>query len=334
MPQQTDAAVSIPQPPRPITRNARRRSWGERHVRVWWLVALAIALVAIYVTAAQIINSTKDRWLIEKGLKLDAEVVGIENVGPGKTVGPEFNGIFTLRFMKPGTGTPGAVTTEARDKNAVSAPAAQGQSNEFYKTNELYLAFTSGKLKGITRRISGFKAGNFTLTKELPQPPAAGDGILFDCEPVALKSRLKDQRGQLGFDLPPEFSVITLSVDPNDFSRWTDRQSASLMEHLLVAIWLLPAAIVLFIVALIHRQQVLRTWRDGQLLAAVVVEARQWALAPRSRLVRFSLRESRDRRIYGALWPNRLGVPQRGEMISLVARPNRPDRALVAQLYG
>lgn len=140
---------------------------------------------------------------------------------------------------------------------------------------------------------------------------------------------LKDQREDLGFGME-----LDLFVDPANPDRWTDRLEAGFVGDIMPLLPALPVAAVLLAIAWWRRRSVLRVWRDGEALAAAVVDVRKAPTAPLSRVVRFTLRDSRDNRIYRSLVPRRLALLQGGDVFWVVAPPGRPHRAVVAGLYG
>lgn len=166
----------------------------------------------------------------------------------------------------------------------------------------------------------------FTMSFQIP----GGDSLIIE------RSRLKDQR-----DPYKVGNAITLYVDSSrlkdweakDTSLWTDRLQTTLREDLLLGLIILPFVNLLLILAVTQRIRVVRIWRLGQAMAAVVVETRQTPSAPFSRLVRYALRDSRDRRVFKAIVPMRVAQFQTGDLFWVVAKPNRPDQAVVAALY-
>ena len=68
---------SIPPIPRPITRQARRRSWAEMPVRVWIILTLAVAFVTIYFTITRIKEALDNRWLVDHGVDVNATFVEV-----------------------------------------------------------------------------------------------------------------------------------------------------------------------------------------------------------------------------------------------------------------
>jgi hypothetical protein len=148
--------------------------------------------------------------------------------------------------------------------------------------------------------------------------------------PKDLEIRLEPKENafaKVGADLP-------IRIDPNDPQRWTERTQPNPWLNELRMVWLLaPLAGVLLAVTIWKRYGVLRVWRGEPLAAATVVEVRHTAVAPLSRLVRFSFVEGEDRRVHGALMPTRAGIPDKGETIWLICPPGKPSRAIVAELY-
>ena len=100
-------------------------------------------------------------------------------------------------------------------------------------------------------------------------------------------------------------------------------------------VYVLGALFMLMLMLTVWRRRgVLRVWRDQPLAPAVVVESRHTAIAPASRLVRFTFSDGDDRRVHSTLMPARAGVPAHGEMIWLICPPDKPSRAIVAELYS
>ncbi|HEY7086580.1 MAG TPA: hypothetical protein VH518_00745 [Tepidisphaeraceae bacterium] len=128
---------------------------------------------------------------------------------------------------------------------------------------------------------------------------------------------------------------IKIKIDPDDPDRWTEQtQPLPWASELTAPGMLIPLALALAIVTFIRRASVLNIWKNAPLAAATVVGTQQTALAPFSRVVRFTLREGEDRRIWNVLLPvRRRGIPQPGETIWLAHPPSNPARAIVAELY-
>ncbi|MBA3273950.1 MAG: hypothetical protein H0T11_08795 [Chthoniobacterales bacterium] len=60
--------------PRPLNAAARQRSWAEAGVRLWWMSAIAIALIVAYLTAARVLSSIRDRSLQRSGIPVIATI--------------------------------------------------------------------------------------------------------------------------------------------------------------------------------------------------------------------------------------------------------------------
>ena len=128
---------------------------------------------------------------------------------------------------------------------------------------------------------------------------------------------------------------IEIRVDPNDPSRWTERKEmVGWGTELVIPLSLVPLVLVLLGIAIWQRQRVLSVWRNGQPVEGIVLELKHTAIAPFSRLVRFSIPEDRHKRIYATLIPNKDGVPEVGEVIWLLTLPDKIERCVLMKLYS
>jgi hypothetical protein len=126
---------------------------------------------------------------------------------------------------------------------------------------------------------------------------------------------------------------IPIRVDQDAPKVWTDRaQPKPWLVDFTIVLFLVPLLVVLGLIALLRRMQVLKIWRKGEAAAGVVVDLKQTAIAPLSRVVRFTLAEGSDRRVFSTLHPAR-GAPGPGDVIWVVFPPRNPGRAIVASLY-
>ena len=138
---------------------------------------------------------------------------------------------------------------------------------------------------------------------------------------------------------PPQREIrvgdtIPVRIDPANPTVWTDRtQPLPWIAEFTIVVLLLPLLALLLVVMFIRRQQVLNVWRRGEVASAVVVEHKQAATAPFSRVIRFTLADGRDRRVWSALHPAR-GAPAAREPIWVIFPPGNPGRAVVASLYA
>jgi hypothetical protein len=70
----TTAEPSTAQIPRPVTPRARRRAWAETNVRLWWLSALAVGFVALWLVSAEIIDGLNKRAKLRSGIPVIATI--------------------------------------------------------------------------------------------------------------------------------------------------------------------------------------------------------------------------------------------------------------------
>jgi hypothetical protein len=257
-----------PAPPRALTPHARRRSWNELPVRVWVVLAVAVAIVTAYFTVATIISGWELRWLLSKGTRINATVYEIND---SKDVSKVYNRSDPLR---------------------------------------VWIKF------------------------ELPgQPKVFVEGMLQQLADPTQRIRVGDP--------------IEIRVDPHNYGpidpigkpgfmqvyTWTDRTDPRPWhEEFVVVLLLVPLFVLVAAIALWRRRGVMNVWRDGQAAVARVIGQRHTAIAPRSRVVRFALQDSDDRRVFTTLHPSK-DLPAAGELMWVVYPPNNPARAIVAKLY-
>jgi len=135
-----------------------------------------------------------------------------------------------------------------------------------------------------------------------------------------------------GLEQPVTVSkTLPIYVDRQNLQRWTARQRVDWQKALFVPVIVAGLGIPLMLAALAMRASVLKTWKDGQALRAVAVEIKQSAAAPKSRLVRYTLADEKDARVYSVMVPVNAGVPEVGEVFWVV---KGQDRALAAKAYA
>lgn len=168
----------------------------------------------------------------------------------------------------------------------------------------------------------------------------------------------------VGFELPNERNVVAegplaqlaeslplrvgdpidIRVDPSHLEpwdkpgmkrlyKWTDRTAPPpwYVEYAVVLL-LLPLFAMVGAIALWRRIGVVKVWRNGEVSAGVVVDLKQTAVAPFSRIVRFTLADGSDRRVFSTLHPAK-DAPRPGDVIWLIFPAGKPSRAIVASLY-
>jgi hypothetical protein len=144
----------------------------------------------------------------------------------------------------------------------------------------------------------------------------------------SIYSQLKAQKKDLAVGM-----TIPLFINPANLNEWTDRTEVSWVEDTLAAFILLPAVFGLVLIGLLRRLQVLKTWRNGEAMEAVVVDTRQTAAAPLSRVVKFVARDAGNKQICSVVIPTRIAVLEPDDTFWIIAPSKRPQRALVARLY-
>jgi len=115
---------------------------------------------------------------------------------------------------------------------------------------------------------------------------------------------------------------VPIRVDPADPRTWTSLAAPRpLRMELLGGVIVLPFAVLLGLVAWALQRRVLRLWRDGDGTAAVVIDSRHTAVAPRTHLVRCTPVDGADNRLLEAYLPRGASRPQQGDALWLITKP-------------
>jgi len=239
-----------PTAPRPITANARRRSWAEPRVRTWWLMSAATFVVALWFVGVQVYESQSDRWLINHGVRVEADILDVDGNTLKKLYTREENLHFHLSWRMP-----------------------------------------DGKIHTVNERLKA-------------QRQATGPG-----------------------------KKVPLYVDPGNPDHWTDRVEISWAEDTLVGMLFLPIVLLLLAIAIFNRWQTLAAWKNGPAMHATVVEVKQSATAPKSRILRMVLGHYHDQRIFTTLIPTRRARYSSGDVVWVVIPSTTPRWAILAELY-
>ena len=128
---------------------------------------------------------------------------------------------------------------------------------------------------------------------------------------------------------------LTIRVHRGDPNQWTaEQQVKPWTRELAVSLMFLPLIAGLLVGALVVRRRLLRVWRNGIPVEGKVVDLRHSAWAPLSRVVRYSILDSHDRRIFNALTPTK-SAPAKGDTIQLLAPPDGGSKpTILARLYA
>ena len=240
------ALAPLPDTPRPLSDAVRRHSWTDPRVRLWWLVASAVTLVALSLVGSGYYAWRTDVNLIRHGREVSAFIYAAEG------------------YPIPGRHRPPTVPVELH-----------------YEVD------------GKKYQVEGYLRGR--------------------AEPLVIQT------------------YVPIHVDPDDPSRWTARtRPDALWPEMLGGLMLLPAVPVLAAVVLFQRSRVLRLWRDGRAVEAMVLESRQTALAPRSSFLRCAPTDPADRRVIGVYAPGRAGRLVAGDTLWLLTDPAGGRRAAAA----
>jgi hypothetical protein len=126
-------------------------------------------------------------------------------------------------------------------------------------------------------------------------------------------------------------TYVPIRVDPGDPQRWTARSRPdALWPEVLGGLILLPAVPILWAVVLWQRARVLKLWRVGRAVEAIVLESHQTALAPRSRFLRCAPTDPSDKRVIGVYAPDRAGRLGPGDTLWILTDAGGGSRAVAA----
>ena len=151
------------------------------------------------------------------------------------------------------------------------------------------------------------------------QPPDTICILQFDWHGKEHVARPRALEGRTHFIAPRD--VVRIFVNPNDPDDWTAATQPGPLNSRLVGAGIpLIVALLAMAMSLWLRMRVLRVWRTGQAIEALVVETQHSALAPFSPVVRCTPVEENDRRLFTVYIPARAGRLQQGDSLWLLAR--------------
>lgn len=129
-------------------------------------------------------------------------------------------------------------------------------------------------------------------------------------------------------------STILVHIDPSNPHSWTGVTApAHIEEELLGAVMVLPAALAAFAVSLMIRSRLLRVWRDGQAIDAVLLESRPTAIAPRLRSLRCVPADGKNSRVVSVYAPSPLLHLNPGDHLWLLVTPSGSGRVVAASWF-
>jgi hypothetical protein len=127
---------------------------------------------------------------------------------------------------------------------------------------------------------------------------------------------------------------LELRADPSDPHTVTMQTTPrSWTASLTVVMLLAPIAVLLAIVTFIARRRILNVWIHGEPAIGTVVDTHRSGIAPKSDIVRFTVDDQEDRRVFSTLYPHDVGQLQPGDEIALVMPRDSPSKAIAAELY-
>lgn len=127
-------------------------------------------------------------------------------------------------------------------------------------------------------------------------------------------------------------SIFPIKVDPQDPNHWTEQtQPAPWSQELTASGLLIPLVLILIAITLYKRARVLQIFKLGVPAEAQVVEVKQSAIAPGSRMIRLTLPDSR--RVLTTLAPANLGAMKKGDRLWVLRLPDAPARIIAAKPY-
>ena len=322
------AGLQVPPPPRPVTAAGRRRSWNEPGVRVFWAMAALLLVVAVIYAASRVPRINRDQQLIDNGKKI---LVRVDQIGerrqerwvfPDPTIKPKVKLVAAV----PGSAfDPDGRGKQVRILQMKPAQGAQGPYVELQTFEEP------------PRKLTGYLKSQLNVTEDktftvIVKPEQPGQPIEWTDELLTFTGELDAQRDNNGRAVRIG-DYINIIYDPADPSRWTDRTSVSMADKFLIPAVLVPAAVILLLVAFLKRRSILAVWRDQPLAEAVVVDVRSSALYPRSHVVRLTLLTDASQRVFATVIPSAYGNLAKGDTIHVVAPVSKPQQAVVAALY-
>ncbi|HEX4797570.1 MAG TPA: hypothetical protein VH370_27500, partial [Humisphaera sp.] len=126
-------------------------------------------------------------------------------------------------------------------------------------------------------------------------------------------------------------SKVRIHVDRNDPDTWTTLDVPQELGQLILSgLIVLPIAAVAFLWTAWKYIGVLRLWREGQAIEALILDSHITALAPLSRAVRCTPADEQDKRVFSVIIPS-AREPQPGEEVVILSRGAGAGRAIAVE---
>jgi hypothetical protein len=173
---------------------------------------------------------------------------------------------------------------------------------------------------------------NGEAVKNKRQPPDSVVEIQFPWHdtpkysprPRALEGRSQD-------DWIVTRSTLPIKVNPDNPEDWTWLDApVAMLTRMVGGIVVLPIALLALAWAIARQRLMLKLWREGEAIEALIVETRNTAIAPRSRVARVTPSDDTDRRMYTVYLPATLASLRRGDAVVMIRLSNRAKSALAA----
>ena len=128
---------------------------------------------------------------------------------------------------------------------------------------------------------------------------------------------------------------LPIRFDPADPKQFTARlRSTPVFEPTSAVLLLAPGIVIVAAVALVRRRKLLATWKTGDLVTAVVLDAGNVAVAPSARGARCTPADDRDSRLFHVYVPRGADGPvSRGSVVSVIARADGKGPAVAAAWF-
>jgi hypothetical protein len=123
--------------------------------------------------------------------------------------------------------------------------------------------------------------------------------------------------------------TIQIRVDPSDPTRWTDfTESKALGGNMIGPLLIIPIVPLALLLAWLKRRRLLVAWTNGPAEPAVVAERHQTALAPMAHVVKCSFQNREDKRLFVVYLPKRFSELGAGDVVWLLASPQKKGPAI------